>query len=320
MKRDNLETIETRAGRTGVAREILSILRKTVVAWSEDYAPSMGAALAYYTMFSIAPLLLIVISIAGFFFGPDAARGEIVAQLGGMMGEDGAKAIEGMLASVNKFSANIFATAFGILLLLFGATTVLAELQSNLDRIWKVPERARKSGVWSFARARLLSLGMILGIAFLLMVSLIVSASIAAVGRWYEAYLGSYEIVLQALDFIVSFGLFTCLFAMIYKFMPQARVAWRDVWIGAAFTTVMFIVGKTLIGLYIGKSGIASGFGAAASLVVMLIWVYYSAQIFLLGAEFTHTYWEEVGSGRHSKTKGERRKTEGHSAPRKPGR
>jgi membrane protein len=321
MKRDELETIEARAGipaRAGVAREILSLMKKTVLAWLDDYAPSMGAALAYYTMFSIAPLLLIVITIAGWVFGAEAARGEIVEQLSGLMGEDGAKAAEGMLAAVGKSSGGIWATLFGIFLLIFGATTVLAELQSNLDRIWKMPEKEKSSGLWGFLRARLLSFGLILGIAFLLMVSLLVSAGIAAIGRWYEVYLGNYELVLQGLDFVVSFFLFTTLFATIYKFMPQARVAWSDVWIGAAFTTVLFIVGKTLIGLYIGKSGIASGFGAAASIVVMLIWVYYSAQIFLLGAEFTHAYWEEIGSGRRqSKSKVESRRAEGHPAPRK---
>jgi len=304
MKRDESETIEARAGipsRAGVTREILSLMKKTVLAWIDDYAPSMGAALAYYTMFSIAPLLLIVITIAGWVFGAEAARGEIVEQLSGLMGEDGAKAAEGMLAAVGKSGGSIWATLFGIFLLIFGATTVLAELQSNLDRIWKMPEKEKSSGLWNFLRARLLSFGLILGIAFLLMVSLLVSAGIAAIGRWYEIYLGNYELVLQGLDFVVSFFLFTALFAMIYKFMPQARVAWSDVWIGAAFTTVLFIVGKTLIGLYIGKSGIASGFGAAASMVVMLIWVYYSAQIFLLGAEFTHAYWEEIGSGRQAR-------------------
>jgi membrane protein len=310
MKRDELETIEARAGipaRAGVAREILSLMKKTVLAWLDDYAPSMGAALAYYTMFSIAPLLLIVITIAGWVFGAEAARGEIVEQLSGLMGEDGAKAAEGMLAAVGKSSGGIWATLFGIFLLIFGATTVLAELQSNLDRIWKMPEKEKSSGLWGFLRARLLSFGLILGIAFLLMVSLLVSAGIAAIGRWYEVYLGNYELVLQGLDFVVSFFLFTTLFATIYKFMPQARVAWSDVWIGAAFTTVLFIVGKTLIGLYIGKSGIASGFGAAASMVVMLIWVYYSAQIFLLGAEFTHAYWEEIGSGRRQRKQAVRR-------------
>jgi membrane protein len=310
MKRDELETIEARAGipaRAGVAREILSLMKKTVLAWLDDYAPSMGAALAYYTMFSIAPLLLIVITIAGWVFGAEAARGEIVEQLSGLMGEDGAKAAEGMLAAVGKSSGGIWATLFGIFLLIFGATTVLAELQSNLDRIWKMPEKEKSSGLWNFLRARLLSFGLILGIAFLLMVSLLVSAGIAAIGRWYEVYLGNYELVLQGLDFVVSFFLFTTLFATIYKFMPQARVAWSDVWIGAAFTTVLFIVGKTLIGLYIGKSGIASGFGAAASMVVMLIWVYYSAQIFLLGAEFTHAYWEEIGSGRRQRKQAVRR-------------
>jgi membrane protein len=305
MKRDPRAATEPRSGHSarGQVRGILSLLKKSVAAWINDYAPSMGAALAYYTMFSIAPLLLIVITVAGWVFGADAARGEIVAQLSGMVGEEGATAIEGLLESVSKPGTSIIAAVFGIVLLIFGATTVFAELQSDLDRIWGTPERAKPSGIWGFLRARILSFGMILGIAFLLMVSLVVSAAISALGSWYGPWFKGYEVLLQVVDFTVSFGLFTCLFAMIYKIMPSVRIAWRDVWIGAVFTTALFVTGKMLIGLYIGKSGVASGFGAAASLVVLLIWVYYSAQIFLLGAEFTHAYWKHLGSGRAARAR-----------------
>jgi membrane protein len=286
-------------------RKFLSLLRQTIVAWSEDYVPSMGAALAYYTLFSIAPLLLIVITIAGWVFGAEAARGEIVGQLRALMGDDGARAIEGLLTSVNKPVATAFSTVFGVGLLAFGATTVFAELQNDLDRIWKTPVRVRRAGIWNLLRSRILSFGMMLGIAFLLLVSLVVSAGIAALARWYAPYFGSYELLLHGIDFAVSLGMISCLFALIYKVMPRVHIGWRDVWVGSAFTAFLFVVGKELIGLYLGKSGIASGFGAAASLVVMLIWVYYSAQIFLLGAEFTHTYWASMGSGRPAVSEGE---------------
>ena len=319
MKRDPRAATDPRTGTParGGVRGVLSLLKQSVFSWMNDYAPSMGAALAYYTMFSIAPLLLIVITVAGWVFGADAARGEIVTQLSGMVGEEGATAIEGLLESVSKPGTSIIAAVFGIVLLIFGATTVFAELQSDLDRIWRTPERAKPSGIWGFLRARLLSFGMILGIAFLLMVSLVVSAAISALGYWYGPWFKGYEVALQVVDFTVSFSLFTCLFAMIYKLMPSVSIAWRDVWIGAVFTTALFITGKFLIGLYIGKSGVASGFGAAASLVVLLIWVYYSAQIFLLGAEFTHAYWKQLGSGKAARVRNaeQRRKLRSEAVP-----
>jgi membrane protein len=277
-------------------KPMLGLLRETVTSWSNDYAPSMGAALAYYTLFSIAPLLLIVISIAGLVFGQEAAQGEIVAQLQGLMGEDGAHAVEGLLVSASRPETGVLAGVLSFGLLLFGATTVFAELQDAFDRIWRVPARARSSGLWKFLRARVLSFGMMLGIAFLLMVSLVFSAVIAALGKWWGPYFGMSEVVLQATNLLLSFGLITVLFALIYKILPRARVEWRDVWIGAAVTSLLFSIGKLLIGLYIGKSAVASGFGAAGSLVVLLIWVYYSAQIFLLGAEFTWIYAHHAGS------------------------
>jgi membrane protein len=256
----------------------------------------MGAALAYYTMFSIAPLLLIVISIAGLAFGQDAARGEILLELRGMMGEDGARAVEGLLQSVNKPAQSTIATVVGGVVLLIGATSVFGELQSALDRIWRAPARQKTSGVWNLLRSRLLSFGMIFGIGFLLMVSLVASAAISALGKWWGPVFEGWKLLATAVDFVLSFGLTTVLFALIYKFMPRVHIRWHDVWIGAAVTALLFGIGKLLIGLYIGRSSVASTFGAAGSLVVVLMWVYYSAQIFLFGAEFIWVYEHAFGS------------------------
>jgi membrane protein len=277
-------------------KQCWALVKAAVQSWSEDYAPSMGAALAYYTMFSIAPLLLIVISVAGLVFGADAARGEVFEQLEGLMGATGAKAVEGLLQSVDQPSSGIVATMVGLAVLLIGATTVFAELQNSLDRIWRAPARDRKGGLLGMVRARLLSIGMILGIGFLLMVSLVASAALAALGKWWQPLFAGWEITLNVVNFLVSFGLITGVFAMIYKLMPRVQVQWRDVWVGAAVTALLFTIGKLLIGLYIGKSGVASTFGAAASIVVVLVWVYWSAQIFLMGAEFTWVYAHTFGS------------------------
>jgi len=271
-------------------------MKEAASSWSADYAPSMGAALSYYTLFSIAPLLIIVIAVAGLAFGDEAARGAIFSELRGMTGDEGAKAVEGMVQAADKPKEGAAASVIGVLLLLLGATTVFGELQNALDRIWRAPARQRSSGWWNLLRTRLLSFGMVLGIAFLLMVSLVLSAALAALGKLW-AFPG-WEALSHALDLLVSFGITTALFAMIYKFIPRVHVAWRDVWIGAAFTAILFAVGKFLIGLYIGKSAVASTFGAAGSLVVLMLWVYYSAQIFLLGAEFTWVYAHEHGSRR----------------------
>jgi membrane protein len=277
-----------------------SLIKDTLRSWNDNYTSSMGAALAYYTLFSIAPLLLIVVSVAGSIFGPEAARGEIVGQLRGLMGNDGAHAVEGLLASAGRPGVNAFATLFSAALLLLGATTVFAELQDALDRIWRAPARDASSGVWRLIQTRLLSFGMVLGIAFLLMVSLVFSAAIAALGKWWGPDFGARETMLLVINDLVSFVMFTVSFALTYKIMPRATIAWRDVWIGATVTAMLFDIGKLLIGLYIGKSAIASGFGAAASLVAMLVWVYCSAQIFLFGATFTWVYSHRLGS-RHGK-------------------
>src|SRR5688572_23408660 len=272
--------------------------KDTVEAWLDDYAPSMGAALSYYTVFSLAPMLLIVISVAGLAFGDEAARGEIFGQLRGLMGADAAKTIEDLLTSVSEPKEGVAATTVGIVLLLIGATSVFGELQDALDRIWRAPARDRSGGFLGLVRARLLSFGMILGIAFLLMVSLVLGAATAALGKWWSGAFGSWEVLAQSANIVLGFAVTTLGFAMIYKLMPRVQVQWRDVWLGATVTALLFTIGRFLIGFYIGKSGIASGFGAAASLIVILVWVYYSAQIFLLGAEFTWIYARTFGSKR----------------------
>ncbi len=282
--------------RVGPAQAMWSLVKRVANSWIEDYVPSMGAALAYYTMFSLAPLLLIVISVAGLVFGEDAARGEIETELRAMMGDTGAKAVQELLASVQEPAEGAAATLLGVVLLLIGATTVFGELQDALDRIWHVPTQKRHSGIVELVRTRLLSFGMILAIGFLLIVSLVVSAALATAGRLVGPAFGGWYAVAAVTDALGGFFLVTLMFALIYKVMPRVRVQWRDVWIGAMFTAILFMVGKWLIGVYIGRSGVVSGFGAAGSLVVVLVWVYYSAQIFLIGAEFTWVYANAHGS------------------------
>ncbi len=264
--------------------------------WSDDYAPSMGAALSYYTLFSLAPLLIIVIAIAGLVFGQEAAQGAIVVQLRDILGQEGAVAVESLLKSAREPVHGVVATLVGIALLLVGATAVFAELQSALDRIWRVPEPIKESGIWPLLRTRLLSFGLVFGLGFLLIVSLVVSTALDVAGRWWAGWFVGWAEILQLANFSVSVGIFTLLFAMIFKTMPRARIPWRDVWTGAAVTAFLFAIGKSVIGLYLSRSSLASGFGAAGSLVVLIAWVYYSAQIFLFGAEYTWIYSNFRGS------------------------
>jgi membrane protein len=275
-----------------------TLAKGAATAWVADDASSMGAALSYYSVFSLAPLLLIVISIAGLVFGQEAVRGEVFLQLQGLLGSDASSAVQGLLTCVSKPAEGVTSTVVGVVLLLLGATSVFAELQAALDRIWRVPAPHRSGGLWGLVRARLLSFGMILGIAFLLVMSLVFSALVAAMGKWWSAALGDWALLAQFLDLIVGFALTTTVFAMIYKVMPRVSVKWRDVWLGAIVTSVLFTAGRFLIGMYIGRSNLASGFGAAGSLIVVFVWVYYSAQIFLLGAEFTWIYAKTFGSMR----------------------
>jgi membrane protein len=277
-------------------KQLGELIRKTAGAWSDDYAPSMGAALAYYSLFSAAPLLIITIAVAGLFFGQEAAQGEIVGRIQGLIGRESAIVVQGLLKSASNPTRNIFAMAVSIITLVIGATTVFAELQSDLDRIWRVPAPAKENSMLTLIRSRLLSFGLVLGLGFLLLVSLVVSAAIAVAGTWWNGLFKGWELLLRALDFSVFIACSTLLFAMIYKIIPRAGIAWRDVWTGATATALLFGIGKSLIGLYLGTTGVASGFGAAGSLVVLLVWVYFAAQIFLFGAEFTWVYSHEYGS------------------------
>src|SRR3954471_23303918 len=275
--------------------DMRALVKDSAFGWKADYAASMGAALSYYTIFSIAPLLVIVIAIAGLAFGEAAARGAIFEQLRGMVGDSGAAAMQGLVGSASKPAASLFAAFTGLVTMLLGATSVLGELQSDLDRIWRAPP-AEKAGFWRLLRTRALSFSMILVLGFLLLVSLVLSAAIVALGHWWGPWFGRLRWLLEALNFTVSFAVVVALFAMIYKILPRVHIGWRDVAVGAGVTALLFTFGKFVIGLYLGKSGVTSGFGAAGSVIVLLVWVYYSAQIFLLGAEFTVLYAYRHGS------------------------
>lgn len=264
-----------------------SLLRASVDRFVEDDAPSLGAALAYYTVFSLAPLLLIVIAVAGLVFGQDAARAEVLRQLGALLGPGAAQTIASALAAGRTLPDGWLAALAGGATLLVGATSVFAQLQAALDRIWRTPDLPHGRGAWPMLRTRLLSFGLVLALGFLLLVSLLVSAALAAFGRWWSALLGDWVVVAHALDVLLSFVWIALIIGAIYKWMPRAHVAWRDVVVGALVTSALFTLGKSAIGLYLGHSALASTFGAAASVVVLLLWVYWSAQIFLLGAEFT---------------------------------
>jgi len=272
------------------------MVRAAVAAWSDDYAPSMGAALAYYALFSVAPLVLIAVAIAGTVFGEDAARGEVVGQLRALVGDTGALAIEALLKDAREPRRGALAASVGAIALVIGATSVFGELQNALDRIWRVPRAPGGWNVLQLLRARVLSFGMVLAIGFLLLVSLLAGAALAALGRWWSPWFGGWQVLAHALDLVLGWALATLAFALLYKIVPRARIAWSDVWIGAVATAALFVVGKFALGFYLGTSGVTSGFGAAGSVVVLLIWVYYSAQIFLLGAEFTSIYAYRYGS------------------------
>jgi membrane protein len=257
-------------------------------------------------VFSLAPLLVIIIAVAGLFFGADQVQGAVFEQLSSLMGEDAARAVDEMLKHAQEPKTGGLAAAISLVVLLFGASTVLAELQAALDIIWRVPESenaasARKgNALWLWLRTRLLTFGMVLAIAFLMIISLAFSTVLATLGKWWGPMFGSWEALAHVFDLVVSFGVLTLAFAVIYKFMPSRHIPWRDVWRGAATTSLLFAVGKWALGLYLGKSDIASSFGLFGSLAILMIWVYYSAQIFLFGAEFTWVYANKYGSRRNA--------------------
>jgi len=268
---------------------IWELLKQTISKWSEDRAPRLGAALAYYTIFSMVPLLMIVIGIASLVFGHEAAREEILRQIGGLVGERSATAIQEMLQQASQSKTGIMGSVIGIGTLLLGASGVFGQLQDALNTVWGVKPKPGRV-LMRILRDRFLSFVTLVGTAFLLLVSLVLSAALSAIGKTFTGLLPIPEPILHGLDFAVSFGVITLLFAMIFKVLPDVKIHWSDVWIGAAVTALLFTIGKIAIGLYLGKTNVASVFGVASSLVIVLIWVYYSAQILLFGAEFTAVY------------------------------
>jgi membrane protein len=268
-------------------KEIYQLVRDTLFAWFEHSAFQLAAALAYYALFSIAPLLLIAISIVGLVFGQEAASAGVMEQIRYLVGDNGARGVEQMLRAVQNENANKIAGLVGLVFLLFGASGVFAQLKLALNTIWGAT--APPGGmVWSWIRDRFLSFAMVLVIGFLLLVSLLVSSALSALGTYMTGLLPGSEGMWEGINFIVSSGIITLLFALIFKYIPDTEIQWRDVWIGALFSALLFTLGKSLIGLYLGRSAVASAYGAAGSLVVVLVWVYYSSLLLLFGAEFTH--------------------------------
>lgn len=269
--------------------------------WMNHRAASKGAAVAFYTMFSMAPILVLVTAIAGAFFGPSAAQGQIVAQLGGLVGEVGAQAIQTALLSAARDQSGALATIVATALLLVGATTVFSELKDSLDDIWQIP-KSPTGGILTLIRTRLLSFGLILVLGFLLLVSLVVNAVLAVLQNYWSGVWSEFLVVLTPLTALFSFLVIAAMFAAIFKMLPQAPLSWRDVLIGSLGTAALFTLGKYLIGVYLGNSGVTSTYGAAGSLAALLIWIYYSAQIFFFGAEFTRQYALAFGSLREANT------------------
>ena len=271
------------------AWEFADLFKQAARGWVRDQAGSMGAALAFYTLFSMAPLLLLVISIVALVVDAETARELVVGQLTELLGQSGAEAVHGVLRAADKPHEGMLAAAASVAMLVLGATSVLVELQRDLDRIWSFVPPAGAS--WrALVLPRLWGFGLVLAIGFILLVSLALSAAVTVVGSlWADMFPGAGP-ALRMLEFVVSFSVVTGLFAMIYKILPSASIAWRDVWVGAAITSLLFWVGKWLIGLYLASSAVASPFGAAGTLIVVILWVYYSAQVFFLGAEFTRAY------------------------------
>jgi membrane protein len=274
---------------------VWKLLRRTFAEWSEDKAPQLGASLAFYSALSIAPLLVIALSIAAFFLDEQAARGHVINEFQGLVGSEGGKAIEDMLNSANKPGAGTIATILSVVTLLVGASGVFGQLQDALNTIWEVkPKKGR--GILGFIKDRFLSFAMVLGVAFLLLISLLLTTTIAALGLSADRLPEALHWLAQAINFGVSFVIITLLFAMIFKLLPDVKMAWSDVWLGAIVTAVLFTIGKFAIGLYLGRSSMASSYGVAGSFVVLLVWTYYSAQILFFGAELTQVYANEYGS------------------------
>ena len=275
--------------------QLWKLFKDTFTAWNNDKVPRHGAALAYYTVLSLVPLLVVIITMIGFIFDREVGQGYILGQIGSLVGPQSAEAIKEMIQRASEPSTGIIATVLATGTLLLGASGVFAQLQDSLNSIWGVkPKEGR--GLWGLIRDRFLSVAALLGTGFLLLVSLALSAALAAFGKWFGEWLPAPEFVLQISELLISLAVITGLFALMFKVLPDVHVAWLDVWVGAALTALLFTIGKFAIGLYLGKSDVGSAYGAAGSLVIILIWVYYSAQILLFGAEFTQVYANSVGT------------------------
>ncbi|MBE2271508.1 MAG: YihY/virulence factor BrkB family protein [Anaerolinea sp.] len=276
-------------------KTFLSLMKETFDEWNRDKAPRLAAALAYYTAFSIAPLLIVVIALVGLIYGQEAVRGQLDNQIQGLVGAQAAAAIQELVAGANHPDTGIIASIIGVVTLMLGAAGLFGQLQDALNTVWGVEPKPNQ-GLMATIRSRLLSFTMVLGIGFLLLVSLVISAALSAINAWMSSLLPFSPVILQVINLIVSLAVITGLFSLIYKVLPDVKIAWRDVTLGAFVTAVLFTIGKFLIGLYLGQSSIASSYGAAGSFVVLLLWIYYSAQILLFGAEFTQVFARRYGS------------------------
>lgn len=277
-------------------REAGKLVKDAGSKFIDDKGPRLGAALAFYTALSLSPLLMVVIAGAGLVFGQEAARGEIVAQLRDVVGEQGAGVIEQMVANSAASTGKGFAAIVGFLVLLYGASGVFTELQSALNTIWQVPGKKSEGGILSIVRGKLLSFSLVCGTIFLLLASLVVSAMLSAINDRIAGWVPGVTALAEVLNFLLTIGVFTLLFAMIFQWLPETDLSWSDVWYGAAATALLFSIGKYLIGLYLGTAAVGSSYGAAGAFVVLLVWLYYSTQLLLFGAELTFVYAQRYGS------------------------
>jgi len=276
-------------------KSIFKLLKQTASEWIDQDVSTMAAALAFYTLFAIAPLFVIVLAVAALLFGEEAARRELFSQISGLVGSEGGEAIQSLISAAHKPEAGIWATIIAVTTLFVGATGVFVQLQVSLNSIWgilRVPGR----GIYNFIKDRLISFALVLGIGFILLVSLIFNVGLSTLNKFMVDLLPAHEIIWQGINFVVSFGVITLLFAIIFKVLPDVKITWGDVWLGAIITALLFNIGKHLFGLYLGRTSVASAYGAAGSIVIVLLWVYYSAQILFFGAKFTQIYSNRYGS------------------------
>ena len=276
-------------------KTVFKLLKDSASAWSDDKASRLAAALSYYTIFSIAPLLVLAIAVAGLVFGQEAASNQVFHQIRGLVGDQGAAAIQTMVASVYKSGGGVLATVIGVGTVLVGASGAFSQLQDSLNTIWEVKPKPGQ-GIKGFLRIRIVSFSLVLVIGFMLLVTLVLSAGLAAMGGYLDRILPIPSVALQALNFVISFVITALLFTLIYKVLPDVTVKWKDVWIGGAVTALLFSLGRFLIGFYLGRGSVSSAYGAAGSLVIILLWIYYSSQILFFGAEFTKVFANTFGS------------------------